>query len=49
MIENNVCLAEPEVLKIFDFKGLPLDNNLLVAPFTVIISDEAAYKYFHER
>lgn len=49
MIENNVCLAEPEVLKIFDFKGLPLDNNLLVAPFTVIISDDAAYKYFHER
>jgi putative ABC transport system permease protein len=49
MVENNVCLAEPEVLKIFDFKGLPLDNNLLVAPFTVIISDDASYKYFHER
>ena len=49
MVENNVCLAEPEVLKIFDFKGLPLDNNLLIAPFTLIISDDAAYKYFHER
>lgn len=26
-----------------------MDNNLLTAPFTVIISDDAAYKYFHER
>jgi putative ABC transport system permease protein len=37
------------VLKIFDFEGLPSDNNLLTAPFTVIISDDAAYKYFKER
>ncbi|MEI6048236.1 MAG: FtsX-like permease family protein [Bacteroidota bacterium] len=49
MVENKVCLAEPDVLKIFDFEGLPLDNNLLTAPFTVIISDDAAYKYFKER
>jgi putative ABC transport system permease protein len=49
MVENNVCLAEPDVLKIFDFEGLPLDNNLLTGPFTAIISDDAAYKYFHER
>jgi putative ABC transport system permease protein len=46
--EKNVCLAEPDVLGIFDFEGLPLDNNLLSAPFTVIVSDEAAYKYFRE-
>ena len=49
MVENKVCLAEPDVLKIFDFEGLSLDNNLLNAPFTVIISDDAAYKYFKER
>jgi putative ABC transport system permease protein len=49
MVENNVCLADPDVLKIFDFEGLPLDNNLLNAPFTVIISDYASYKYFKER
>jgi putative ABC transport system permease protein len=49
IVENNVCFAEPDVLKIFDFEGLPLDNNLLIAPFTVIISDDVAYKYFKER
>jgi putative ABC transport system permease protein len=49
MAENKVCLAEPDLLKIFDFEGLPSDNNLLLAPFTVIISDDAAYKYFKER
>jgi len=48
MVENNVCLAEPDVLKIFDFAGLPSDNNLLTEPFTAIISDDAAYKYFRE-
>jgi len=48
MVENKVCLADPEVLKIFDFEGLPPDNYLLTAPFTVIISDEVANKYFHE-
>lgn len=48
MVENNVCLAEPDVLKIFDFEGLPLDNNLLTDPFTTIISEDAAYKYFRE-
>ncbi len=49
MVENNVCLAEPDVLKIFDFEGLPPDNNLLTGPFTVIISEDAAYKYFSKR
>jgi putative ABC transport system permease protein len=46
--ENNVCFAEPDVLKIFDFEGLPTDSSLLSAPFTVIISDEAADKFFHK-
>jgi putative ABC transport system permease protein len=48
LVERNVCLAEPDLLKIFDFEGLPLDNNLLTPPLTVIISDDAAYKYFKE-
>jgi putative ABC transport system permease protein len=48
IVENNVCLAEPDVLKIFDFEGLPSDKNLLTEPFTAIISDDAAYKYFQE-
>ncbi len=46
MNENNVCFAEPGILKIFDFEGLPADSNLLVAPFTMIISDETALRYF---
>jgi putative ABC transport system permease protein len=49
MVEKKVCFAEPDLLKIFDFEGLSVDNNLLTAPFTVIISDEGALKYFHER
>jgi putative ABC transport system permease protein len=49
MVETNVCLAEPDVLKIFDFKGLPADKNLLTEPFTAIISDDAAYKYFQKQ
>lgn len=48
MAENDVAFAEPEVLKIFDFKGLPSDSSLLSGPFTVIISDDAAFRYFHE-
>jgi putative ABC transport system permease protein len=46
-VEQNVCFAEPDILKIFDFEGLPLDKNLLSAPFTVIISQDEANKYFH--
>jgi len=45
--ETNVAFAEPDILKIFDFEGLPLDSNLLVAPFTMIISDDEASRYFH--
>lgn len=46
MTEKNVSFAEPEVLKIFDFEGLPADKDLLLAPFTVIISDEVSRRYF---
>jgi len=44
---NKVSFAEPDVLKIFDFEGLPADTALLAEPFTVIISRETAEKYFH--
>ncbi len=47
LITNDVSFAEPDVLKIFDFEGLPADTSLLAEPFTVIISQEAAEKYFH--
>jgi putative ABC transport system permease protein len=46
MAEKKVCFAEPSVIKIFTFKGLPVDSNLLVRPLTVIISDEMVFKYF---
>jgi putative ABC transport system permease protein len=48
MEENNGCFAEPDVLKIFTFKGLTTDSNLLLQPLTIIISDEMANKYFHD-
>lgn len=47
MAEHNICCSDPEILKVFDFEGLPADKNLLVAPFTAIISDIEAEKYFH--
>ena len=47
MAEHNICCSDPEILKVFDFEGLPADKNLLVAPFTAIISDVEAEKYFH--
>jgi putative ABC transport system permease protein len=45
--ENNLCFADPEILKIFTFEGLPADTSLLTRPLTVIISDESAKRYFH--
>jgi putative ABC transport system permease protein len=45
--ENNLCFADPEILKIFTFEGLPSDTGLLTRPLTVILSDEVANKYFH--
>ncbi len=47
--ENKVCFAEPAVLKIFTFEGLPADSSLLIRPLTAIITDEAADKYFPEQ
>jgi putative ABC transport system permease protein len=49
MPENNVAFAEPDILKIFDFEGLPHESSLLLQPFTIIISDDAAFRYFHSR
>ena len=48
MEENKVCFAEPAILDIFTFEGLPADSSLLVRPLTAIISDEIAYTYFHD-
>jgi putative ABC transport system permease protein len=45
--ENNLCFADPEILNIFTFEGLPDDTSLLSRPQTVILSDEAAKRYFH--
>jgi len=46
ILENNACFADPEILNIFDFKGLPNDENLLKEPNTLIISDKAAQRFF---
>jgi putative ABC transport system permease protein len=46
MAETKVCFTDPDILKIFDFEGLPANKNLLMAPFSVIISDETAMRYF---
>jgi putative ABC transport system permease protein len=45
--EKNLCFADPELLNIFTFEGLPADTSLLTSPFTVILSDETAKRYFH--
>ncbi|MEQ9216505.1 MAG: FtsX-like permease family protein [Cyclobacteriaceae bacterium] len=45
--EDEVCFAEPEILDIFHFEGLPNDDYLLEDPLTMIISDEQAMKYFN--
>jgi putative ABC transport system permease protein len=44
--EKKLCFADPEILKIFTFEGLPADTGLLTRPLTVILSDEAAIRYF---
>ena len=49
ILENKVCFAEPELINIFDFEGLPADNKLLKDPYTVIVTDEMADKYFHNQ
>lgn len=47
ILENNTCFAEPEILNIFDFEGLPSDENLLKNPLTLIVSEKAAERFFN--
>ncbi len=47
-LEDDVCFAEPEILKIFSFEGLPADESLLKEPMTMIISDNQAMQYFNK-
>lgn len=46
MPDAAVCFAEPELLQIFSFEGLPSEPNLLGRPFTALLSAETAAKYF---
>jgi len=49
ILENNACFAEPEILQIFDFKGLPADENLLKNPLTLIISEKPHNVFFKQQ
>jgi putative ABC transport system permease protein len=49
MPDANICLAEPDLLNIFTFEELAGDTNLLARPFTAIVSDETAGKYFKDQ
>lgn len=46
IIEPEVCFAEPDILKIFSFEGLPTNGNLITEPLTAIVSENIAQKYF---
>ena len=46
IIEPDVCFAEPDILKIFTFEGLPSKGELITEPLTAIVSDNIAKKYF---
>ncbi len=46
VLENDVCFADPDILNIFSFDGLPNKNDLLKEPLTTIISENIANKYF---
>ncbi len=46
IIEPDVCFAEPDILKMFTFDGLPLGTNLLEEPLTAVVSESIAKKYF---
>jgi putative ABC transport system permease protein len=46
IVEPDVCFAEPDILKIFTFDGLPLKDDLITEPLTAVISDNIAKKYF---
>jgi putative ABC transport system permease protein len=46
IVETDVCFAEPDILKIFTFDGLPENGNLIDEPLTAVISENIAQKYF---
>ena len=46
VMEPDVCFAEPEILKIFTFDGLPENGNLIEEPLTAVISENIAQKFF---
>jgi len=46
IVEDKSCFAEPEILHIFDFKGLPENESLLKNPLTLILSEKAAQRFF---
>jgi putative ABC transport system permease protein len=46
IVEPDVCFAEPDILKIFTFEGLPENGDLITEPLTAVISENIAQKYF---
>ena len=46
IMEPDVCFAEPDILKIFTFDGLPENGNLIDEPLTAVISENIAQKFF---
>jgi putative ABC transport system permease protein len=48
IVEQDVCFAEPDILKIFSFEGISPKEELLSEPLTAVISDNIAKKYFKE-
>ena len=46
IVEPDVCFAEPDILKIFTFNGLPENGNLITEPLTAVISENMAQKFF---
>ncbi|MGV8093701.1 MAG: ABC transporter permease [Mangrovibacterium sp.] len=46
IIEPDVCFAEPDILKIFTFEGVSPKDDLITEPFTAVISENIAKKYF---
>ena len=48
IVEQDVCFAEPDILKIFSFEGLSTKEELLIEPLTAVVSDNIAKKYFKD-
>ena len=49
IVEPDVCFAEPDILKIFTFDGLPENGNLIDEPLTAVISENIAQKFFGDK